>query len=405
MSEPTTPGVSAVPAFAYRAASARTALSIFFLSGLLMCFPGAVLPSWGHHISEDFLTIGAYFLALGAGLVSSVKIAAILLQKKDVQFVVVSGCGLASGSLLYLAAVSPPVDWWWRAIGMFTVGLAAGMLNRSAFQSLTLTWERDAASTVNLAGIAFGLGSLLMALFLSSTFYVYTGRSSLILAAMLPGFAAGIFARRQFGAPVTHRDVSPAEMWRDIRSPAAVLFSLLLFFQFGNEWTVAGWLTVFAVHRAGVAPDDALQMLAVFWGALLVGRVGAQALLKVFGHGKLLVSSAAAAMLGCLFLMSTDNSGGAWFGVLMLGAGSALIYPLVVEKIGHRFPGYHPGFFNGIFSLAVAGGLLAPVTVAVGSHFWGVWVVMALPMAGTVLVFLLTLAIWLEARLAGGKRA
>jgi hypothetical protein len=34
-----------------------------------------------------------------------------------------------------------------------------------------------------------------------------------------------------------------------------------------------------------------------------------------------------------------------------------------------------------------------------------VWVVMALPMAGTVLVFLLTLAIWLEARLAGGKRA
>lgn len=369
-----------------------------------MCFPGAVLPTWGHHINEDFLTIGAYFLALGAGLVCSVKIAAILLQKKNVRFVVVGGCGLASAALLYLAAVSPPVDWAWRTGGMFAVGLAAGMLNRSAFQSLTLTWQRDAASTVNLAGIAFGLGSLVMALFLSSTFYVYTGRSSLILAALLPGFAAGIFARRRFSAPVAHHGLSAAEMWRDIRSPAAVLFSLLLFFQFGNEWTVAGWLTVFAVHRAGVAPDDALQMLAVFWMALLVGRVGAQALLKVFGHGKLLISSAAAAMVGCLLLMVTDNSGGAWVGVLLLGAGSALIYPLVVEKIGHRFPGYHPGFFNGIFSLAVAGGLLAPVTVAIGAHFWGVWVVMALPMAGTIMVFLLTLAIWLEARLAGGKR-
>jgi len=370
-----------------------------------MCFPGAVLPSWGHHISEEFLTIGAYFLAVGVGLVASVKISAILLGKKDVQFVVVCGCALASGSFLFLAATSPPVDWWWRVVGMFSVGLAAGMLNRSAFQSLTLIWERDAASTVNLAGIAFGLGSLLMALFLSSTFYVYTGRSSLILAALLPGFAAGIFARRRFGAPAPHREAPVGEMWRDFRSPAAVLFSLLLFFQFGNEWTVAGWLTVFAVHRAGVAPDDALQMLALFWGALLVGRVAAQALLKLFGHGKLLVSSAAAAMLGCLLLMGTDNSGGAWVGVLMLGAGSALIYPLVVEKIGHRFPDYHPGFFNGIFSLAVAGGLLAPVTVAVGSHFWGVWVVMALPVLGTVMVFLLTLAIWLEARLAGGKRA
>jgi fucose permease len=379
-------------------------LSVFFLSGLLMCFPGAVLPSWGHHISEDFLTIGAYFFALGAGLVTSVKVSGILLKKKDVQFVVVSGCGLASASLLYLAAVSPPLEWGWRVAGMFALGLSAGMLNRSAFQSLTLTWERDAASTVNLAGITYGLGSLLMALFLSGTFYVYTGRSSLILAALSPGFAAGIFARRRFGAPVAHKETSPGEMWRDIRSPAAVLFSLLLFFQFCNEWTVAGWLTVFAVHRAGVAPDDALQMLAVFWASLLVGRVGSQVLLKHFGHGKLLITSAAAAMLGCLLLMATDNSGGAWVGVLMLGAGSALIYPLVVEKIGHRFPDYHPGFFNGIFSLAVAGGLVAPVTVAIGSHFWGVWVVMALPMAGTVLVFLLTLAIWLEARLAGGKR-
>lgn len=405
MSEPTTPALSAGPVFAHRAASARTALSVFFLSGLLMCFPGAILPSWGHHISEDFLTIGAYFLALGAGLVASVRVSAILLQKKDVRFVVVAACALASASLFYLAAVSPPVEWPWRAFGMFTVGLAAGMLNRSAFQSLSLTWERDAASTVNLAGIAFGLGSLLMALFLSSTFYVYTGRSSLILAALLPGFAAGIFARRHFAAPVPHHHTTVADMWRDFRSPAAILFSLLLFFQFGNEWTVAGWLTVFAVHRAGVAPDDALQMLALFWTALLLGRVGTQALLKSLGHGKLLISSAALAMLGCLLLMGTDNSGGAWVGVLLLGIGSALIYPLVVEKIGHRFPDYHPGFFNGIFSLAVAGGLLAPVTVALGSHLWGVWVVMALPVAGTIMVFLLTLAIWLEARLTGRKRA
>lgn len=399
------PAFSSGSAFAHRAASARTAFSVFFLSGMLMCFPGAVLPTWGYHIGEDFLTIGAYFFALGAGLAASIQASAFLLQRKNVQFVVVSGCALASATLLYLAAVSPPIDWPWRAAGMFLVGLSAGMLNRSAFQSLTLTWERDAASTVNLAGIAFGLGCLLMALFLSSTFYIYTGRSSLILAAFLPGFAAGIFARRQFGSPVPHKDTPAAQMWRDIRSPAAILFSLLLFFQFGNEWTVAGWLTVFAVHRAGVAPDDALQMLALFWGSLLVGRVTTQALLKSFGHGKLLLTSAVAAMLGCLLLMATDNSGGAWAGVLLFGLGSALIYPLVTEKIGYRFPDYHPGFFNGIFSFAVAGGLLAPATVAIGSHLWGVWVVMALPAAGTILVFLLTLAIWLEARLSGGKRA
>ena len=49
-------------------------------------------------------------------------------------------------------------------------------------------------------------------------------------------------------------------------------------------------------------------------------------------------------------LAFTDNLFGAVFGTLLVGFGFAPIYPLVVEKIGVRFPHYHPGFFNGIFS-------------------------------------------------------
>lgn len=370
-----------------------------------MCFPGAVLPAWGHHLGEDFLVIGAYFLAVSAGMLVSVKAAALLLRRQDTRFLVVTGCILASVAFLILSMAAPPVDAIWRAGGLFLIGLSAGLLNRSAFQSISLIWTRDAASTVNLAGVTFGLGCLFMALLLSSAFYVYTGPSSLILLAFLPAFAAGLFARRPFAPPVPHHDATAAEMWADLRSPAAVLFSLLLFFQFGNEWTVAGWLTIFVTHRAGVSPDDALKMLAAFWLALLVGRVAAQSLLMRIGHTQLLIASAVAAMFGCTLLIATNNSGGAWAGVLLLGGGSAMIYPLVVEKIGHRFPDYHPGFFNGIFSLAVAGGLLAPCTVALAAHWFGVWVVMALPLAGTIMVLLLTVLISIEARISGAPRS
>jgi fucose permease len=369
-----------------------------------MCFPGAVLPSWGHHIGEDFLIVGAYFLAVSAGMLASVKVAAFLLARRDVRFLVVAGCLLAAAAFLLLAFAAPPAEWWSRAAGLLLVGLSAGILNRSAFQSVSLIWSRDAASTVNLAGIMFGLGCLLMAMLLSNAFYVYSGRSSLILLAFLPAFAAALFARCDFAGPVPHRDVTASEIWSGLRSPAAVLFSLLLFFQFGNEWTIAGWITVFATHRAGVNPEDALQMLGAFWLALLVGRVAAQSLLVHVGHGKLLFSSALAAMFGCIVLMATNNPGGAWAGILMLGGGSAMIYPLAVEKIGHRFPDYHPGFFNGIFSLGVAGGLLAPGAVALPAHWFGVWAVMALPLLGTVMVLLLTILIWIEARISGAPR-
>ena len=84
----------------------------------------------------------------------------------------------------------------------------------------------------------------------------------------------------------------------------------------------------------------------------------------------------------------------------MVGCAFAPIYPLVVEKIGHRFPYYHPGFYNGIFSFAMACGLLAPCILGLVAKFWGVGVVMLMPLAGSMIVFVLLLLIWLEARLS-----
>ena len=106
-----------------------------------------------------------------------------------------------------------------------------------------------------------------------------------------------------------------------------------------------------------------------------------------------------AAMFGCIILGATDNKFGAITGVLLVGLAFAPIYPLVVEKIGHRFPYYHPGFYNGIFSLAMAGGLLTPGVMGYIASVWGLGMIMLIPLVGSVVVFVLLLLIWLESRL------
>ena len=89
----------------------------------------------------------------------------------------------------------------------------------------------------------------------------------------------------------------------------------------------------------------------------------AVAILPRVRHGRLLMGSVLAAIFGCLILFSTNNAFGAATGAFFVGAGFASIYPLVAEAIGRRFPYYHPGFFNGIFSFALVGGLVAPATL------------------------------------------
>jgi hypothetical protein len=102
-----------------------------------------------------------------------------------------------------------------------------------------------------------------------------------------------------------------------------------------------------------------------------------------------------------MILFFTDNGFGAATGALFLGAGFASVFPLVSEAIGHRFPYYHPGFFNGIFSFALVGGLLAPATLGYAASVWGVGVVVGIPLTGTCMVMVLTLLIWLETKVTG----
>jgi hypothetical protein len=113
------------------------------------------------------------------------------------------------------------------------------------------------------------------------------------------------------------------------------------------------------------------------------------------------MGSVLSAIFGYMILFWTNNAFGAATGVFFVGAGFASIYPLVAEAIGRRFPYYHPGFFNGIFSFALVGGLAAPASLGFAASRWGVGVVIGIPLIGTFMVMALLLLIWLESKVTG----
>lgn len=388
------------PAAAQRAGG--TALAGFLLSGFLLALLGAILPAWGYHRDPaDFTAVGNYFLSLALGLGGSTVFAGRLMRAKGLTFLLVFGCSLSCVALLYLAAVSPPVSSWWRAGGLLALGIGAGLLNMGLFQALSNAYVADAAATVYRGGAWYGLGCLAATLLVSGAFYVYTVPSILVFMATVPLFFAVLYSRRAYAAAPAGGHPKLREALRDFRSPGAVLFALLLFFQFGNEWSIAGWLPILLIRRIGVSPKAAIFILALYWLFLMGGRLAIVPILGRVRHGKLLLASVVAALFGCLILFFTNNQFGAESGVFFLGAGYASIYPLVAEAIGRRFPYYHPGFFNGIFSVALLGGLLAPATLGYLAAVFGVGVVIGIPLLGTIMVTALLSLIWLESKVTG----
>jgi MFS transporter, FHS family, glucose/mannose:H+ symporter len=390
------------PAPALQPSAARNGLVGFFLSGLLTSFLGAILPAWRYHIEPDFLVIGTYFLCQNAGLLAAFWVGNRFLARRGLKVAFLLGCALAAGGLLVLSLFSPPSPALWRMAGLLLIGCGAGLFNSASFQAITPAYEIDPVATLNIAGALFGLGCFLSAVLVAGTFFVYTVPSIVALIAAVPALAAAWYSRSAARSGVL--DIRPAsvqELLRQLRNPAAVLLALFLFFQFGNEWALAGWLPVFLTQRLGLSPGTSLFLLALYWMALLVGRLLGQWILPRVNHVRLLLGAAVAPMFGCFVLVSTDNLFGAITGVLLAGGGFSLIYPLAAEKVGDRFPGFHPGVFSGIFSIAITGAQLAPASVGYLADWLGNKVVMGLPLAGSVLVLILLLLILLEAKLSG----
>src|SRR5262249_31357204 len=154
---------------------------------------------------------------------------------------------IAISGFIFLALASPPALPIWRFAGVLGIGFGAGLLNAALFQVISPLYQHDRASTINLAGALFGLGCMLAALLVAGTFYLYSAPRILVLFAVLPALSSGLCFKLRDTPDRSMHAVALSAALEDVRKPAAVLFSMVLFFQFANEWTIAGWLPLFLI--------------------------------------------------------------------------------------------------------------------------------------------------------------
>jgi MFS family permease len=382
----------------------RQAGAGFFLTGILMGVLGPLMVVWRYQLDKDPREVGFHFFAFDAALLFgglSYQWWNRLFTGKAFS---ITSCLLASAAFIGMAFVPPSWQIAGRIAGVIALGAATGGLLAPLLHFIRPSYERHAASTINLSGSAFGIGSLLVTVSLGLGTRVSAPWQVLLLAP-IPLIVLAFIARIPFPSAAVHPPKVSAirDAIRDFRSLTAVLFSLLLFFQFGNEWALAGWLPLFLVRRLGMSPESAIFTLALYFTALIGGRFVSQSLLRKVSYTKLLFGSITVEMLGYLLVSLTVSPIGAALATVVLGLGFAPIYALVAEKMGRRFD-YQPGFFNSLFSLAVVGAILVPWLLGFVGYYFGMQYVLIVPAFCSVAVLLLMLLITLEAKLMSSDK-
>ena len=389
---------------AIHGAPARAVLATVYLAGSLFPLLGSVLPVWGYHRLDAFLDAGNHFLLVGLGyLVANVVASLATGRSRALVFSPLPGAVLALIAILLFVFLPPPFHIGFQWAGAFAVGLAIGSLGTTLWNQLGAMLPLRSSASFQLTS-GFGLmGAIVTPLAVAMAVDSVSSTALLVLlpAPILVGIWAG------FGVS-SLRPANPSRSIReaidDFRNPPAILLALLLFFQLGNEMALYGWLPVFLIQRLGVSPATGLYCLAAFSLALLTGRVIVQSLRHRPYRNRIVFVGLFLAVLGSLMLTFTNNLFGVWFGVALVGMGFSPVYLVTHELIGNRFPYFHPGIFNSIFSIGLVGGMLAPWSVGLMAHWWGIQVLMVLPMLGAVMVGLLLTLTWVEAKLSGAAR-
>ncbi len=322
----------------------------FFLCGSLFGMMGALMVAWRYYLGQDSRLIGLHFLALDAGMLLAHLYTRRHVSESSVRWTMIFGSIISAGGLIALSFILPPAPMGFRLVGLVVTGIGVGVIFSGLFYLVRPFQQTNAAAIVNFNGGLFGLGALFVTLLIGGTYYLYSVQFEMLLLATLPLVFLAVWWKQRRAEVASAPVPSPtAAKIRDLGSIGAVLFSLLLFFQFGNEWSIATWLPLFLVRRLGSNPESAVFVLALYFFALIVGRIVAQFLLRRVNHTRLLMVSTLTAIIGYFGLSMTSSVIGAGAAVVFIGAGFASIYPLVAEKVGRRY-GAHPGFYLTAFS-------------------------------------------------------
>ena len=362
----------------------------FLPTGILTTLIGPMLPLLMVRWSLSDTQAGNLFLVQFLASLVGVQLTGFLLSRLGFRpsfllGLLLMACGTAT---LYSGSV---------ALGMASVavyGLGLGLIIPTDNLLIAEISPASRSGAVSLLNFFWGIGAVLCSVMVAWTaahraLLFFLGSVSLLL--MLLAFAV-----RGLTFPPAATSTDRASNWRELlRSPAIWLFAAVFFLYPGAETAVGGWIGSYVSRlgprEAAIAP----LMPAFFWAALTLGRGLGTLFLSHVPEHRVLRAGFAAGSAGIVLMLLSSTLTGVIAGVLITGLSYATLYPITVARLSHRFGVAARSIGAIMFSLASIGPAIIPWMVGITSQSTGsLRAGLAMPLAATVILFLIHLRDW-----------
>jgi MFS family permease len=278
-------------------------------------------------------------------------------------------------------------------IFIFLFGIGGGAINGSTNSLVADLSDKDKGADLSLLGVFFGIGALGMPL-ISGILDKFYGFETILSSVGIMTLGTGIiFLLIRFPPPKQTQGFPLTHGIKLIKDKALLLIALFLFFQGGFEAIINNWTTIYLIKQHSLQQSNALFGLSSFVAGMILMRLLNGSVLRSVSVKKVLISSFIMILIGLTILKAGNFFGLLLLGLVLLGAGLASGFPVMLGFVGNRYPEISGTAFSVVLSVSLLGNTLINYGMGIIAQNFGNQHLITFAFAETVIMMAISMLV------------
>ena len=317
----------------------------------------------------DEFSAGTLFSIMPFGILTGSLLFGPICDKYGYKIILIIAClGMCAGfeGIAYVSSLSL------LKLFIFIFGVSGGIINGATNAVVADITAEAKAANLNLLGVFFAIGALGMPFILGFLKKDFSFEQILSSVGVLTFAIAVFFLFIQFPASKKSQGFALAKSSSFLKDELIIFIAFYLFCQSSFEAIINNWTTTYLTKQLSVTESNALYALSLFVVGMAVMRLLSGSVLRTVSPKKILIASFVLILAGIIFLKYTQAFYFAVAGLILLGAGLANGFPVMLGITGGRYAERSGTAFSFVLVVALIGNMLVNYLMGIIANRYGI---------------------------------
>ena len=325
------------------------------LFGISLITLGSVAPGLKEKFSLDAISFGTLFSILPFGILSGSLFFGPIADRYGFKIIfLLAGLstfigfeGIAYASSLTILKAS-----------VFLFGFGGGILNGASNAVVSDISESDKGANLSFLGVFFALGALGMPFILGILEKKFPFDTIVAGVGYVALLGVALFSATRFPVAKQAHGISLKEVRNLLNDNFLLLVGFFLLCQSSFETIINNWTTTYLLNKISISMSNALYALSLYVLGMAITRIILGKILKRVSSKSILLMSIALLVIACVLIHFGTSFSLSAIGLVILGAGLAAGYPVMLGFVGDRYKTLSGTAFSIVISMALVGSMI-----------------------------------------------